>query len=361
MQLWPEAEMQLLMGLALTALIVIVAIFFYYRNKIEYYKRIFKRIIIIGGIGLIVYLTPTSTILVGCSVFKRVNEDNYSKKFKLPGVIKISDNFYCDQTEMCNLSWLEYQYWTRKVFGSKSKEYRETLLDTNVWLSKYVCSYSNNPKNDSIYNGDYFRLPKFRNYPIVGITQNQTLDYSKWRSDRVFELILIELNKIEEDTAQNKDSYFTIERYYNDELKYINPGEKLKYYPEYRLPTLDERKIILHYADSIQKTYINNRRKFKKWNLWKETNIYPVSDIIPCLRDTFINIPYIPVNNSCFTSSINNLRGNVSEWTSENEITVGGGWLDKRERIMQTDTFHTKSPNAWTGFRCVCEWKKWEE
>ncbi|MBK8347024.1 MAG: hypothetical protein IPL08_05145 [Saprospiraceae bacterium] len=55
------------------------------------------------------------------------------------------------------------------------------------------------------------------------------------------------------------------------------------------------------------------------------------------------------------------MRGNVSEWSSEENITFGGGWLDKREKILTTDTFHVDKQNSWTGFRNVCEWKQWKE
>ena len=36
---------------------------FYFRSKADYYKRVFKRIAIYGGLGLVLYLTPTATIV----------------------------------------------------------------------------------------------------------------------------------------------------------------------------------------------------------------------------------------------------------------------------------------------------------
>jgi len=61
-QLWSGGVMQLTIGLILTGLIFIIAAVFYLRNKIVFYTRVFKRIVIIGGLGLILLLTPTSTL-----------------------------------------------------------------------------------------------------------------------------------------------------------------------------------------------------------------------------------------------------------------------------------------------------------
>ncbi|MCL2328124.1 MAG: hypothetical protein FWC39_06370 [Bacteroidetes bacterium] len=92
LQFWPKADMQLLVGLVAIGVVLFVAIIFYFRNKPnnytqishfqnkpdEYYKRIFTRIVIYGGLGLVLYCTP-STILV--DVYYRNNPD-YAEMFK---------------------------------------------------------------------------------------------------------------------------------------------------------------------------------------------------------------------------------------------------------------------------------------
>ena len=89
------------------------------------------------------------------------------------------------------------------------------------------------------------------------------------------------------------------------------------------------------------------------------------SDINPCANDTIpIGAPTENVYVGCKSkndSVIYNLRGNVGEWTSAKDISIGGGWIDKRETILTQDTFHIKKENAWTGFRNVCEWKRWDK
>ena len=70
---FPGADFQLRIGLIAIGLILLIATFFYFRNKTNYYKRIFKRIAIYGGLGLILYLTPKSTLI---DIYYRNNPDN---------------------------------------------------------------------------------------------------------------------------------------------------------------------------------------------------------------------------------------------------------------------------------------------
>ena len=63
LQFWPGGTAQLKIGLVTTGIILIIAAIFYFRNKIEYYRRVFKRIAVIGGLGLLLYMTPTDTLV----------------------------------------------------------------------------------------------------------------------------------------------------------------------------------------------------------------------------------------------------------------------------------------------------------
>jgi len=78
LQLWAGANVQLLTGLVTIGLILVIATVFYFRNKAEYYKRIFKRIAIYGAFGLVLYLTPSSTLV---DIYYRNNPD-YAELFK---------------------------------------------------------------------------------------------------------------------------------------------------------------------------------------------------------------------------------------------------------------------------------------
>ena len=66
LQFWPGAPIVLMTGLVTTAIVLLIALIFYFRNKADtdfFYTGIFKKIAIYGGIGLILYLTPTETLV----------------------------------------------------------------------------------------------------------------------------------------------------------------------------------------------------------------------------------------------------------------------------------------------------------
>lgn len=283
------------------------------------------------------------------------SKDSYHVKFKLPGMVKINDVLFCDETEVTNIHWREYMHWTKRVFGEESKEYNATHPDTTVWTQK-----ANNLTYCSEY---YFRHPSFNYYPIVGISQQQAAKYSKWRSDRVFEYILIVNGILKPDLDQTSTMHFTIEGYLKGDYKNMKPDARFTYYPNYRLPTLLERDQILTHTDSLNKAYFNNCNS--KYCKECKSN-YPdmqvgVNPIKAAKSSESPVIPTRPVSTDCVSKKqpFYNLRGNVSEWTNENEICVGGGWADTKARTLSKDTFRLENRNAWTGFRNVCDWKKW--
>lgn len=303
----------------------------------------------------IIILSALMIIIWSCSAHQKLTDSNYHLVKTPPNGVKVADNLFCDITEIDNLSWGEFMYWTKRTFGGNSPEYLATLPDTSVWRESYPCL--------NLFAEYYIRHPAYSLFPVVGVTQQQAIDYSKWRSDRYFEVLLVRMNKIEWDSIPNRNTYFTIEKYFNGTFGKILSGEKVKYYPNFRLPTLTERQLILHYADSLDKAYFEKcNSKYCKDCKTNFPKFY--SDITPCLKETSNTEPTHRTDDNYSAKKGNpifNLRGNVGEWSSEKNITLGGSWFDKRERILQTDTFFIDKQNAWTGFRNVCEWKQWKE
>jgi len=290
-------------------------------------------------------------VLGACISMKKADNSKYINEIIPPGTVKVGINLFYDQTENSNLDWHEYMYWKQRVFGKNSPEYKATLPDTNVWLEKYNCLKD--------YQSIYMHHPAYRNFPDVGISQKQAEAYSKWRSDRVFEYILIKYGKIKVNPAQDSNSYFSIERYYAGQYKGYKPDSIFKYYPCYRLPTVEEWKDVLHHNPFIDKSW-SDKRKMKLINYHIKSLTEFQADIVPCLNDSLFEFPIASAG--YFTPNdlgIYNLRGNVSEWTSEKDICVGGGWMDCKQVIMKQDTFLRKTPSANIGFRNVCEWKEW--
>ena len=294
-------------------------------------------------------------LFLGCNSSKRLTIDDYHKTVLPPNCVKIKKNLFCDQTEISNLQWLEYLFWIEGVYGKDSKAYKSSLPDTTVWTKFGNCLKG--------FDSNYLRQPAYRDYPVVGVSQNQAKEFAEWRSDRVFESRLVELGVIEYDTNQTPQNHFTVERFFTKmiDTSAINSGEV--HYPHFRLPTFNDRSVILNYSDSVDTEYFNSCKS----TFCKEMRVeFPkfISDRNPCDIPNKYDNPTIKIHEGWFAEtnhSIYNLRGNVSEWSAEENITVGGGWINEREVILKQDTFQTQKPNAWTGFRNVCEWRTWSE
>jgi len=115
-------------------------------------------------------------------------------------------SFYIDETEVTNFHWLEYLYWTKRVYGNNYPEiYYKALPDTLVWRQKL--GY-NEPLTDY-----YFRHPSYRDYPVVGVNWLQANDYCIWRTDRVNELILIREGMFEHFPNQIDEDHFSTDAY----------------------------------------------------------------------------------------------------------------------------------------------------
>jgi len=130
--------------------------------------------------------------------------------------------------------WLEYMFWTGEIFGKNTEIYKSALPDTNIWLDDpYFVPFAE----------FYLRHPPYWNYPVVAISQEQVINYCKWRSDRVFEILLIREGNLEHNPNQNSNNYFTIDNYFSGKYNNINPSEKYYIYPNYRLPSNQEWQI----------------------------------------------------------------------------------------------------------------------
>ena len=112
-------------------------------------------------------------------------------------------SFYMDETEVRNLDYIEYLYWTSRVLGGLYPEvYRNALPDTLVWRDPLAY---NEP-----FVENYLRHPAYRDYPVVGVSWVQASRYADWRTDRVNEMILVRQRVIDWDP----ESIFTTEAYY---------------------------------------------------------------------------------------------------------------------------------------------------
>lgn len=115
-------------------------------------------------------------------------------------------SFMMDETEVPNILYREYLYWTKRVFGETYPEiYLEALPDTLVWREELAY---NEPMVET-----YFRHPSFDDYPVVGVSWEQASDFCKWRTDRVNEMLLIRKGYLNPNPEQQDEANFNTEAY----------------------------------------------------------------------------------------------------------------------------------------------------
>lgn len=95
-------------------------------------------------------------------------------------------SFYMDETEVTNLMYLEYLDWLKKVFPPSDENYRKiyegAVPDTLVWRNRL--GYN------EVMTNNYLRHPAYAEYPVVGVSWIQAVEFSNWRTDRVNEMLL---------------------------------------------------------------------------------------------------------------------------------------------------------------------------
>ena len=157
-------------------------------------------------------------------------------------------SFYMDITEISNVSYREYTYWMGRAYYNDYPDLvRASLPDSTVWRS--ALAY-NEP-----YVTNYFRMPAYNNYPVVGVNWYQANDFCQWRTDRVNEFLLIQSGAMRPNATQSNEDVFTTKSYLADQYegtsgpnmrRDLDPNgagrRKSKYedgvfLPDYRLPT----------------------------------------------------------------------------------------------------------------------------
>ena len=157
-------------------------------NAIQESVNIFKFIKLTLVIGLIFGLFCCSNKNTSKSKFPRL-------KYPPPGTNHLFEKIFIDETEVTNLSWREYIYWTKRVYGDESPESISTLPDTVVWESCYrdITLKSKQYLSDiESMETVYLRYAQFSHFPVVGISYEQAKQFCAWRTNRVNEVYYVE-------------------------------------------------------------------------------------------------------------------------------------------------------------------------
>lgn len=261
-----------------------------------------------------------------------------------PNGVELSPGLFIDKSEITNINWLEYLYYLNK--DSSSLHYQQALPDTNVWLTS----------GDTIRWKHYLRYSGYRQYPVVGISYQQAVNYCRWRSAVVNDRLK------KENTGITFEYHFRLpseKEWMEAAYGNLNPTEFPFGYKNIHGENSLKIKEAKHYYRKVNTTisYKDFRNELKLFlaeekepvfNLMKKfRNYFPYGAYAPL--DTFDK--KVPEN----TIGLHHMIGNVSEMIIESGISKGGSWYHfMEESDIQSRQFYN-SPASWLGFRCVCE------
>lgn len=289
----------------------------------------------------------STVLLAACSSLTEVTVNDKTVKVPRPPMtVKIANNLFMDKTEISNIDYREYLYWVTKVYGAESEVLKKAIPDTTVWHREL--SYG------EPYVQTYFHHPAYSDYPVIGVSYEQAMAYAKWRSDRVFEQILLKKEIIDYNTHPDSANYFSIKKYYNGEIAGVKPDYTILY-PNYRLPTKTEWEMAAKGLTNDEYG-INKEKKTVKKASRKNAQLFNVK------YEGRKEISMVAQTRSFLENDygIFNMIGNVGEMVVEKGVAKGGSWTHSLAESKISNDLTYEKPASWLGFRNVCEYKYWE-
>ncbi len=123
-------------------------------------------------------------------------------------------SFYMDETEVTNAMYMEYLDWIKRVYPPSDENFRAiyhgALPDTLVWRNRLGFN--------EVMTENYLRHPAYGEYPVVGVSWIQAVEFANWRSDRVNEYNLEKAGYLKRDAKivdVNADQTFNTDTYIN--------------------------------------------------------------------------------------------------------------------------------------------------
>jgi len=256
--------------------------------------------------------------------------------YRAPGVVQIDAHLFMDQTETTNFHWLEYLYWISKVYGDSSAEYMAALPDVSLWKNE-----AKHQDNEQFY----LRHHAYRDYPVVGLNYRQMVEYCAWRSDRVFEYMLINEDFIPVDTNQTATHHFTINNYFGGKYGNYKTGSAHPPIPHYYLPREDEWIKAEAYSQAIYSKLTKRQLKHSPAVYYSKMNSNDAT------------YPVMPTNKYSVKGALYNMHHNVSEQLSDSTQVAGENWKGSAALVEGENVFSHQKPSVTVGFRCAFMWK----
>jgi len=169
--------------------------------------------------------TPVGTVFVEGGTFTKgkVQDDVMHDWDNAPNQQHVK-SFYMDETEVTNKMYSEYLAWNKQVYPPSDPRFRAIyegiLPDTLVWRNRL--GYSEVEVNQ------YLRHPGYAEYPVVGVSWIQAVEFANWRTDRVAELALQGAGYLERGYENNtSDANFNVDTYINAPTKTFGGNDSI--------------------------------------------------------------------------------------------------------------------------------------
>ena len=239
---------------------------------------------------------------------------------------KVNDQYYINKYEVSNG---DYKKFLNDLAQTKQAElYKKCLPDTMLWGKE---------NRNQPYVTYYFSYPTYANYPVVGITYEDAVEYCKWltgvynsKTDRGFKKVVFRLPTDEEWTLA------------------ANGGDKDKVYTWNSPYVLDAKKgymcNFLRVGDNMI-SYDASQNSFKVVNTSFKNFSPQDKAIIPAPVESFFPN----------RSGIYNMCGNVAEMVSEQGIAKGGSYNDPGYDVRIASVKRYSQPSVEIGFRVAME------